>query len=84
MNIFAWVWHKKRTERWIEGLKKSHKKLQETKMVLSQFEKKMILDALTCDEYEGKLHTPATKAFIRSIYRDLKIKIGLSIKEDKE
>lgn len=83
MNVFAWIFQKKRTEKWIAGLVKSHKKLQETKMVLTQFEKKMILDALTCDEYEGKLHTPATRAFIRSIYRDLKIKIDLSIKEEK-
>ena len=82
MNIFLWISHKRRTERWIEELLKSHKKLMETKMTLTQQERKMILDALSCDEYKAKVSAPATKAFVRSIYRDLKIKILASIKEE--
>ena len=81
MNIFSWIIHKKRTERWIVELTKSHGKLMKSKIVLDDFERKMLLDALTCDEYEGKMFEPKVKAFIRAIYKNLKIKIGLGVRE---
>lgn len=82
MNIFAWVFQKRKTENWIRELTKSHGELMKTKMVLNDYEKKMLLDALKCDEYEGKISEPKTKAFIREIYKKLKIKIWLSMKEE--
>lgn len=81
MNIFAWIFRKKRTERWIAELTKSHGELMKSKIVLDDFERKMLLDALTCDEYEGKMFEPKVKAFIRAIYKNLKIKIGEGIRE---
>lgn len=83
MNIFAWVFQKRKTERWIEELTKSHGALMKSKIVLDDFERKMIMDALTCNEYKGKMSEPKVKAFIRAIYKKLKIKIWLGIKEEK-
>jgi len=48
---------------------------------LTVFEKKMIFDALCAPGYRDKVEMPATKHFIREIYRILKAKIAASIKE---
>lgn len=81
MNIFAWVFRKKKTEKWIVELTKSHGELMKSKIVLNDDERKMLLDALMCDEYEGKMFEPKVKAFIRAVYKNLKIKIGLGVRE---
>ena len=81
MNIFAWVFQKKKTEKWIRELTKSHGELMKSKIVLDDFERKMIMDALKCDEYKRKMSEPKVKAFIRGIYKKLKIKIWLGMKE---
>lgn len=77
-NIFKWIFRKQRL---INELKEQNRKLSETKMVLDQREKIMILDALLCDEYSNKIRAPATKHFIRKIYRGLLAKVRACIKE---
>ena len=78
LNIFKWIFRKRRL---INELKEQNRKLSETKMVLDQREKIMILDALLCDEYSAKIRAPATKHFIRKVYRGLLAKVRACIKE---
>jgi len=59
-------------------------KLCESKIVLNQYERVMILDALCCKEYEDKVAEPKTRRFIREIYKDLKEKIKITIKEPEQ
>ena len=82
VNIFIWILHKRRLLKELSDLKEHNRKLSETKMVLDQREKIMILDALLCDEYSGKVQNPATKHFIRKIYRKLLPKVRACIKEN--
>lgn len=63
------------------GLYKTVDKLCESKIILNQRERVMLLDALCCDEYVDKVSTPKTKYFIRKIYKNLKEKIKITIKE---
>ena len=77
-NIFKWIFRKRRL---INELREHNRKLSETKMVLDQREKIMILDALLCDEYSGKIQVPATPHFIRKMYRGLLAKVRAGIKE---
>lgn len=55
--------------------------LIKSKIVLGSREKKMLLDALLCDEYKAKVQDPKTNRFIRDIYRALKTKIAVSLAE---
>ena len=82
VNIFRWIFHKRPLLKELNDLRTHNRKLTETKMVLDQREKIMILDALLCDEYSGKVRIPATKHFIRKIYRRLLAKVRACIKED--
>ena len=82
VNIFKWILHKRQLLKELSDLRAHNKKLTETKMVLDQREKIMILDALLCDEYSGKIRVPATKHFIRKIYKGLLAKVRSCIKED--
>ena len=77
-NIFKWIFRKRRL---INELKEHNRKLSETKMVLDQRERIMILDSLLCDEYSDKIRNPATKHFIRKTYRGLLAKVKSGIKE---
>ena len=81
INIFKWIFHKRRLLKELNDLRAHNRKLTETKMVLDQREKIMILDALLCDEYSGKIRIPATKRFIRNVYKGLLAKFRFSIKE---
>lgn len=81
INIFKWIFQKRRLLRELNDLRTHNRKLTETKMVLDQREKIMILDALLCDEYAGKVRIPATKHFIRKIYKGLLAKFRFGIKE---
>ena len=80
IKISKWFFRKRRL---INELRAHNRKLSETKMVLDQRERIMILDALLCDEYSGKVQVPATKHFIRKIYRGLLAKFRANIKEGK-
>ncbi|MCK4792081.1 MAG: hypothetical protein KAV87_50600 [Desulfobacteraceae bacterium] len=82
VSIFKWILQKPRLLKELNDLREHNKKLSEIKMVLDQREKIMILDALLCDEYSGKIRIPATKHFIRKIYRGLLAKVRACIKED--
>ena len=82
VNLFKWVFQKGRLLKELNDLREHNRKLTETKMVLDQREKIMVLDALLCDEYSGKIRIPATKHFIRKIYRGLLAKVRACIKED--
>ena len=81
VNIFMWILHKRRLLKELNDLRAHNRKLSETKMVLDQRERIMILDALLCDEYSGKIRIPATKRFIRDIYKGLLAKFRFGIKE---
>ena len=81
VSIFKWIFQKRRLLKELNDLRAHNTKLTETKMVLDQREKIMILDALLCDEYSGKIRIPATKHFIRKIYRGLLAKFRSCIKE---
>ena len=81
VNIFEWIFQKRRLLKELNDLRAHNRKLSETKIVLDQRERIMILDALLCDEYSGKIQIPATKRFIRNIYKGLLIKFRVQIKE---
>jgi hypothetical protein len=76
-NILERIFHRSELERLrlLNGL------LKGKEVPLSQFERKMIFDALCFPGYKQKVYTPSTKRFIREIYRNLKAKIAASIKE---
>ena len=81
VNFLKWIFQKRRLLKELNDLSEHNRKLSETKMLLDQREKIMILDALLCDEYSGKIRIPATKHFIRKIYRGLLAKVKSGIKE---
>ena len=81
INLFKWVFHKKRLLKNLNDLKKQNKELSLTKIILTQRERIMVLDSLLCDEYKDKVRAPATKHFIRKIYRGLMAKLRAHIKE---
>jgi len=81
VNIFKWIFQKGRLLKELNDLKEHNRKLSETKMVLNQRERIMVLDALLCDEYKDKVRAPATKHFIRKIYRGLLAKFKAHVKE---
>lgn len=78
VNISKWFFRKRRL---INELRVHNRKLSETKMVLNQRERIMLLDALICDEYKGKVREPKTPRFIRIVYRGLLAKFKANIKE---
>lgn len=65
----------------LAGLYETINKLCESKIILNQRERVMLLDALCCDEYADKVAEPKTKYFVRKIYKNLKEKIRITIKE---
>ena len=82
INIFKWVFQKKRILKELNSLKKHNRELSRSKVVLSQREGVMILDAICCDEYKAKVQAPDTRAFVRQIYRGLLAKFRAFIKLD--
>ncbi len=80
VNISKWFFRKRRL---INELRAHNRKLSETKMVLGQRERIMILDALLCDEYKDKIREPKTPRFIRMVYIGLLAKFKANIKEGK-
>ena len=80
INISKWFFRKRRL---INELREHNRKLSETKMVLDQRERIMILDALICDEYRDKIREPKTPHFIRKMYRGLLAKFKANIKEGR-
>ena len=80
INISKWFFRKRRL---IKELREHNRKLSETKMVLNQRERIMILDALLCDEYKDKVREPKTPRFIRIVYRGLLAKFKANIKEGR-
>ena len=80
LNIFNRIFRKQRL---INELKEHNRKLSETKMVLNQRERIMLLDALVCDEYKNKIQDPLTPHFIRKMYRGLLAKFRANIKEGR-
>jgi hypothetical protein len=67
----------------IDKLKRELDKYSDTeiKVALTGQEKLMLMNALNMSQFKSKVEEPATKFFIRQIYRDLKEKIKESIKE---
>lgn len=63
------------------ALYKTVDKLCESKIVLNQRERVMILDALCCDEYVDKKSVPKAGWQVREVYKNLKKKILITIKE---
>ena len=80
INISKWFFRKRRL---INELRAHNRKLSETKMVLNQRERIMLLDALLCDEYKDKVREPKTPRFIRIVYRGLLAKFRANIKEGR-
>jgi hypothetical protein len=83
VNIFIWILHKRRLLKELNDLRAHNRKLSETKMVLDQRERIMLLDALICDEYKDKVREPKTPRFIRITYSGLLAKFRACIKEGK-
>ncbi len=81
VNVFKWIFQKRRLLKELNDLRTHNRKLSETKMVLGQRERIMLLDALVCDEYKDKIRNPETPHFIRLIYRGLLVKFRAEIKE---
>ena len=81
VNIFRWIFLKRQLLKELNDLRDHNRKLSETKMVLDQREKIMVLDALLCNQYKSKIQNPATKHFIRMTYRGLLAKVKSGIKE---
>jgi len=57
-------------------------KVQREKPILSELDKKMILNALKMPEYKGAIDEPTTHHYVRKAYRELKNKIKESMKDD--
>ena len=81
MSILEKIFHIKE----LKSLREKNKKLVEQNVLIlrgeaihiTQFERRMILDALIYDGYKAKIQNPKRKRFIRDIYRNLKDKIIL-------
>lgn len=83
INILKWIFQKRRLLKELNDLREHNRKLSETKMVLDQREKMMILDAICCDEYKSKVQNPATPTHIRQIYRGLLAKFRSYVREER-
>lgn len=76
INIFKWIFQKRQ-------LLKNLNELSLSKIILSQREAVMILDAICCDEYKSKVQNPATPVLIRQIYRGLLAKFRSYVREER-